>query len=379
MATSTPAYDVVVAGLGGFGSSAAAHLARRGLRVLGLDPRPGAHSEGSSHGESRIVRQVYYEGAAYVPLLLRTYELWRGLTTEAGDPLLRQIGALFLGAPGTRVLAGSVRTAQEWGLEHEVLDAGEVAARFPALRPPPGTAGLYEPGGGLVGPEEADRPHLREAARAGAELRHDEAVTGWSAEQDGVRVATTRGEVSAGALVLAPGRWAPELLDLPELPLVVERRVQHWFAPPAIRDFAPERLPVWLWDLGGGTSLYGVPVLRDELVKTAVHFSGDKAADAWTVEEVAATLGELLPGLGTDHRRSAECWYTLTPDENFVIGPHPLADRVFVACGFSGHGFKFTPVVGEVLADLVADGSTRFDLSLFDPRRFDRRELEVGP
>ena len=110
-----------------------------------------------------------------------------------------------------------------------------------------------------------------------------------------------------------------------------------------------------------------------------MHFSGDKPADSWSVAEVAATLGDLFPRLGTDHRRSAECWYTLTPDEHFVIGRHPGADRVLVACGFSGHGFKFTPVVGEVLADLVVDGATRFDMSLFDPRRFDRRGLEVGP
>ena len=145
MPTSSATYDVVVAGLGGFGSSAAAHLARRGLRVLGLDPRPGAHAEGASHGESRIVRQVYFEGASYVPLLRRTYELWADVRTPSGDPVLRTTGALFLGAPGTRVLAGSVETAREWDLPHEVLDAAELAARFPAMRPPEGTLGLYEP------------------------------------------------------------------------------------------------------------------------------------------------------------------------------------------------------------------------------------------
>jgi sarcosine oxidase len=363
-------YDVVVAGLGGFGSSAAAHLAGRGLRVLGLDPRPGAHAEGASHGESRIVRQVYFEGASYVPLLLRTFELWADVRTPSGDPVMRTTGALFLGAPGTRVLAGSLETAQQWGLDHEVLDSAEVAARFPAMRPPEGTEGLYEPAGGLVGPEAAVAAHLRRAAEAGAELRHDEAVRSWSADGDGVRVRTSRGEVAAGALVLAPGRWTPPLLGDLALPLVTERRVQHWYAAPDPAAFAPGRFPVWIWDLAGGTSLYGAPALTDGLVKAAVHFSADRPADTWSADDVAGTLARLMPWLGRDHRREAECWYTLTPDENFVIGRHPVSDRVLLACGFSGHGFKFTPVVGELLADLVVDGSTRYDLSLFDPLRF---------
>lgn len=365
-------YDVVVAGLGGFGSAAAAHLAARGLRVLGLDPRPGAHAEGSSHGESRIVRQVYFEGAAYVPLLRRAYELWSRLEQDDGSPMLRRTGGLFLGAPGTAVLGGSIATAEQWGLEHEVLDAGELSARFPALRPPAGTLALYEPRAGAVGPEAAVSAQLRRAAQAGADLRHDEEVTGWSAHGDGVRVETTRRAHDAGALVLAPGKWAPGLLGGLQLPLTVERRVQHWFRPDAAPDFAPGCLPVWIWDLADGTALYGTPTLGgDGAVKAAVHFSAGRPADAWTPDELAAQLAGLFPGLGREHVRAAECWYTLTPDQHFVVGRHPDAARVWLACGFSGHGFKFTPVLGEVLADLVVEGSTAYDLALFDPRRFE--------
>lgn len=364
-------YDVVVAGLGGFGSSAAYHLARRGLRVLGLDPRPGGHAEGSSHGESRIVRQVYFEGAAYVPLLLRTYELWADLAAATGAPLLHRTGGLFMGAPGTRVLEGSAATAREWGLAHEVLDAAEIARRFPALRPPAGTLGLFEPQAGVVSPEAAVLAHLRAAAASGAELCHDAAVAGWRAAGDGVRVETTRGVVEAGSLVLAPGKWAPELLGGLSLPLVVERRVQHWFAPESADAFTVGRLPVWLWDLADGTSLYGVPAVGgDGSVKAAVHFSRDVAPGDWTPGEVASTLSALMPSLGSRHVRSAECWYTLTPDENFVVGRHPAHENVVLACGFSGHGFKFTPVLGEVLADLVLDGRSPFDLGLFAPTRF---------
>ena len=364
-----PAYDVVVAGLGGVGSAAAAQLAGRGLRTLGLDPRSAAHSEGASHGESRIVRQVYFEGATYVPLLRRAYELWAELADESGAALLRRTGGLFLGLPHTRVFRGSLETAQHWDLEHEVLDAAEVHRRFPALRPPDGVAALYEPQAGAVRPEAAVAAHLRRAAAAGAELRHDEAVTGWVATSDGVRVETSRGTVESGALVLAPGKWAPDLVRL-DLPLVVERRVQHWFAPPQVDDFRPGRLPVWIWDRADGTSMYGAPAQdgRDD-VKAAVHFSTERPADDWSAGEVAAVLGELFPGLGSRHTREAECWYTLTPDENFVVGPHPESDRVVVACGFSGHGFKFTPVLGEAIADLATEGRTRFDLSTFDPLR----------
>ena len=364
-----PTYDVVVAGLGGFGSSAAYHLARRGLRVLGLDPRPGAHTEGASHGESRIVRRVYFEGAAYVPLLQRTYELWDELRRPDGAPMLRRTGGLFMGAADSRVLAGSVATARRWHLDHEVLDAVEVALRFPAVRLEPGTLALYEPDAGVVAPEVAVAAHLSAAVGAGAELRHDEGVTGWVAGDRSVTVTTTRGSHDAGALVLAPGRWAAGLVDGIGAPLVVEERVQHWFAPADPADFVPGRLPAWLWEAPDGTSLYGVPsVGTDGSVKAAVHFS-DRAPGQWSPAEVAAALAPLLPGLGSRHVRSAPCWYTLTPDENFVIGVHPESDRVLVACGFSGHGFKFTPVLGEVLAELVVDGATTYDLSLFDPMR----------
>ena len=362
-------YDVVVAGLGGFGSSAAYHLARRGLRVLGLDPRPGAHTEGASHGESRIVRRVYFEGAAYVPLLQRTYELWDDLRRPDGEPMLLRTGGLFMGAAESRVLAGSVATARHWDLEHEVLDAVEVARRFPAVRPEPGTLALYEPDAGVVSPEAAVTAHLAAAAGAGAELRHDEAVTAWAAGDGHVTVTTTRGSHDAGALVLAPGRWAAGLVDGIRAPLVVEERVQHWFAPANPADFAPGRLPVWLWEAPDGTSFYGVPSVGTVgSAKAAVHFS-ERPPAQWSATEVAAALAPLLPGLGDRHVRSAPCWYTLTPDENFVIGAHPASARVLVACGFSGHGFKFTPVVGEVLADLVVNGSTTYDLSLFDPMR----------
>lgn len=365
------AYDVVVAGLGGFGSSTAYHLASRGRRVLGLDPHPAGHDRGASHGESRILRQAYFEGSAYVPLLQRAYELWDRLGHDAGEPMRLRTGGLFLGRAGTRIFDGSLASAREWDVTHEVLDTAEVTRRFPAFRPPKGTAALFEAEAGVVFPERAVLAHLRLAASAGADLRHDEGVVSWSANGDGVVVETARGHYAADSLVLAPGRWTVELLADLGLPLRVERRVMHWFGPPGgAAAFAADRFPIWIWDRDDGTVPYGLPSLDAATVKASVHSSTGQAADSWTPSQLGGLLAELLPGLGHEHLRAVECSYTLTPDEHFVVGRHPSHDQVVIACGFSGHGFKFTPVLGEALADLATGHAASYDLSMFDPRRF---------
>lgn len=355
-------YDVVVAGLGGVGSAAAAALARRGQRVLGLDRFPPAHDQGASAGETRIVRRAYFEGAGYVPLLHRAYELWDDLG------LLTRTGALFLGAESSRVLGGTLATARHWDLPHELLDAAQVHRRFPAFTPPPGTAGLLETDAGFVSPEAAVRVQLDRAAAAGADLRHDEPLVSWTETGDGVRVVTARGAYDAGTLVVAPGRWAVELLpDLP-VPLRVEPRTVSFFDPVDASPFALGRFPVWIWERPDGTAPYGFPHVGSG-VKAAVHSSRVRPGGDWTGDDVAELVAPLLPGLGGRIVRQMPCTYTLTPDEHYVVGRLPGSDRVLVACGLSGHGFKLTPVLGEALADLAVDGDTRHDLSLFDPRR----------
>ena len=364
------AYDVVVVGLGGVGSATAAALARRGQRVLGLDRYPPAHDRGASHGETRIVRKAYFEGAGYVPLLHRAYELW----DELG--LLVRTGGLFLGGLDSRVLAGSLATARAWDLPHHLLEPAEVAARFPDLTPPAGTVALLESDAGVVCPEQAVLGQLGRAAAAGADLRHGEPATGWRAGPGGVTVTTASGRYDAGSLVVAPGGWAPELLPGLPVPLDVQDRVQHWFDPPPGR-MAPDGFPAWIWQLPDGTSAYGVPASASG-VKAAIHHSDVRPAGDWTAEQVRALLRPLLPGLGA-LARSARCTYTMTPDEHAVVGRHPAAERVLVACGFSGHGFKLTPVLGEALADLAVDGVTRHDLGLLDPlRRVTEDRLPTG-
>jgi sarcosine oxidase len=376
-----PGYDVIVVGLGGMGSAATADLARRGARVLGLERFGAGHDRGASHGGSRIIRDAYYEGASYVPLVRRARELWARLEEETGAQLLRTCGGIYAGDAGSPILAGSIATAQAWDVPHEVLDAAGLRRRFPTMAPRPKDAALFEPGAGILPPEQAVRAQLAVAARHGATLHFDDPAVAWSATAAGVRVETERGRYDAGALVLTLGAWTEPLLGGLELPLRVERRAQHWFVPAGPLDgWRPDRHPVWIWDHPEGTSIYGFPLL-DGAVKVGLHSLGqppkpttpgeiDRVVAAGEVQEAARLAALRLPDLPGRHVRSAVCTYTLTPDEHFVIGPHPVEPRVSIAAGFSGHGFKFAPLVGEVLADLSTTGSTRHDIKAFDPTRF---------
>lgn len=374
-------YDVVVVGLGGMGSAAAAHLADRGLRVLGLERFGPAHALGSSHGGSRIIRQSYFEGAAYVPLLRRAYELWAELEAESGADLMTLCGGLYLGRPTGRVVTGSLAAAREWDLPHELLTADRIRRRFPTLTPADDEVGVFEDAAGFVRPEASVSAHLTLAGRHGAELRFEEPVLSWTASSSGVSVTTAAGTYSADRLVLCPGAWAPHLLADLGVPMTVERQVMHWFQPSAgVEPFLPDRHPVWLREAPDGMQPYGFPALDgpDGGVKVAFFRRGvvctpetiDRSVASEEIDYMAARLREIVPTLPGRFLTAAACMYTTTPDEHFVIAPHPGVDRVVVACGFSGHGFKFVPVVGEILADLVVDGSTNHPIGLFDPARF---------
>ncbi|MDR7278046.1 N-methyl-L-tryptophan oxidase [Catenuloplanes atrovinosus] len=375
-----PAYDVIVLGLGGMGSAAAYHLAARGRRVLGLERFGPAHDQGSSHGGSRIIRQAYFEDPAYVPLLLRSYELWDRLAVDSGADVITRCGGVMIGPPGSRTVAGSRRSAQRWGLRHEMLDAAELHRRFPTLHPGPDDVALYEAEAGFVRPEPTVRGHLNLAARAGAELRFGEPALAWEATAAGVRVTTATGRYDAGHLVVAPGAWAPRVLAGLGVPLEVERQVQFWFAPGAsIANFTPDRHPIYVWEDADGSQIYGFPALDgpEGGVKVAFFRGGasctpetiDREVHPAEVAAMAARFGRLLPGGAGRFLRAKTCMYTNTPDEHFVIAAHPEHPTVTVACGFSGHGFKFVPVVGEILADLAITGTTAHPIALFDARR----------
>lgn len=377
MADSTHA-DVIVIGLGGMGSAAAYHLAARGQRVLGLEKFTPAHDRGSSHGGSRIIRQSYFEDPAYVPLLLRAYELWEKLAADSGRDVYRMTGGLFLGDPDCLTVAGSRRASLEWDLPHEMLDAAEIRARFPQFTPRSGDVALYEAKAGFARPEMTVQAHLGLAEAAGATLRFGEEVTGWAETAHGVRVSTADGTYTAGQLVICPGAWAPNLLAQFGIPITVERQVLYWFDP--VGGTAPfEDHPIFISEDAAGAQIYGFPAIDgpEGGVKVAFFRKGvectpetiDRTVHDAEIGEMRTEAARLLPALDGPLLHSATCMYSNTPDQHFVIARHPDCANVTVACGFSGHGFKFVPVVGEILADLATDGSTGHPIGLFDPRR----------
>ncbi len=372
------AADVLIIGLGSMGSAAAYHLASRGARVIGLERFTPPHDQGSHAGGSRIIRQAYFEGAEYVPLVRRAYELWREIEQATGTSLMTITGGLMIGRPQARTVAGSLASARQHGLAHEVLDADELRRRYPVFAPHDEDIAVYEAVAGVVRPEDAVAAQLTLAARAGADLRYGVRVNGWSADRDGVRVETDAGTLSADRLVICPGAWAPAVLADLGVPFVVERQLQHWWQPSGDPGrFGTGELPIWIWESTDGVQGYGFPA-NDQGVKTAFFRAGgptsaDSVDRVIHDDEVAAMhdwLAARVPDLPDRWLAGKSCLYTNSPDEHFVIGRHPDHERVAVACGFSGHGFKFSPVVGEILADLALAGRTEHPIDLFDPARF---------
>jgi sarcosine oxidase len=375
------AYEAIVVGLGGMGSAAAYHLARRGLRVAGLDAYERGHAQGSSHGRSRIIREAYYEASEYVPLVQRAYALWRELEAEADRPLLRITGGLNVGTPDGELVQGALASARRHGLSHEYLSAAEVARRFPAFRLGDDLAAVFEPNAGVLEPEGCVAAHLDLAARHGALLRHGEPVRAWAADGAGVRVETEGGVYRAERLVLAPGPWAGELLGELRLPLSVQRVVNAHFEPADRERFGPDRCPVYLWLVPEG-QYYGFPALPGQGVKFGRHDVDDGCTPRTirrevTPEEVEAlrvVLDRYMPGAGGALKWTLTCMYTNTPDRHFVIDRHPRHGQVVYGCGFSGHGFKFASAVGEVLADLAMGQAPCCAIDFLAARRFGKED-----
>jgi sarcosine oxidase len=352
-------FDAAVVGLGEMGSAACYHLARRGLRVLGLERFGPAHDRGSSHGSSRIIRQAYFEHPDYVPLLLRAYELWRELQAESGMRLLLRTGGLMIGPEEGAVVSGALKSARRHALAHKLLTPAELRRMIPAFEPVREVA-LYEPEAGVLFPEDCVVAHLDGARRRGAVLRFGALVESLDS-------------IPAERVVITAGAWASRFL--PNLPLSVERVLLYWFEPGDVAPFAPDRFPIWIWDVPG-LAFYGFPSLDGETVKVAFHHGGEPADPDALRREVARAevdrmrerLRRTIPALDAPLRRAVACMYTNTPDEHFAIGlERPGAA---FAAGFSGHGFKFASVVGEILADLVVDGKTRHEIGFLSPRRF---------
>ncbi len=372
-------YDVVVVGLGGMGSAILADCARRGAAVLGLEQFERGHDLGSSSGKSRMIRKAYFEDPAYVPLLLRAYDLWRELERATGQELLRITGLLMVGDESAEVITGAQRAAREHQLPLETLSAGQLRSRYPMLHVQNHEVGAFENDGGVLDPEKAVQAQLQAASAAGAEMRFGLAMENWEAGDDGFIVRLADGTtVASRALVLSLGPWFKAALEELGVPLRVQRNVQTWFAPKT-DVYAAGRFPPFLLDRAGlPAPLYGFPDFGDG-VKAAFHSHGDfTEADRLIrdvdqrrdIEPIVRAMEEWMPGAAATFRAAKPCPYSLTPDGHFVVDRHPQHPRLVLCGGFSGHGFKFTPVIGEICADLALENESRHETNFFSLRRF---------
>jgi sarcosine oxidase len=371
-------YDVIIAGLGAMGGAAAYHLAVGGARVLGLDRFAPPHDLGSSHGRSRIIREAYFEHPLYVPMVQRAYELWQELEKQSGRQLLRSTGGVMVGPRDGTLVRGAQRSAREHHLQHELLSACELQRRFPVFNPPQHFVAVWEPRAGVLFPELAIQTHLELAAARGAELRCKEPVLGWSAGSDSVTVTTPLQSYTARHLLLSAGAWTTQLLPDLALPLNVERQVLFWFQPVSLPEaFQPEKCPIYIWEYEPGHFFYGFPDLGDG-VKIAVHHEGQPSGPDGILREVTPedtdavrqVVHRFLPAADGPVSSTAVCMYTNTPDEHFLLDFHPIHRQVLIVSPCSGHGFKFSPVIGEIAAAMLTGRPVPFDLSLFSIRRF---------
>ena len=363
-------YDAIVLGTGGVGSAASWQLAQRGAKVLGIDRFPGGHDRGSSHGETRVIRQAYFEHSDYVPLLLRAYELWSDLEAVSGINLLHQVGLLQVGPADGGVVPGVLRSAREHGLKVDELSAADAEKRFPGFRIPPEYAAVFERKAGYLRVEHCVLAHLAAAKECGAEFRFGVTAKSWQADDRGVHVKTEQGDFTAEKLVLTAGPWAPQLLTELGIPLNVLRKHLYWFANSDSSYRQETGCPTYLYEMPDGV-FYGFPQIDALGVKAAEHTGGvrvpdpltdDRSLDRTDLARVAQFLADYLPGVGGQMLRHSVCFYTMSPDGHFIVDRHPASERVVFAAGLSGHGFKFTSVLGQALADLAMEGKTELPI-----------------
>jgi sarcosine oxidase len=377
--TGQPRYDAIVVGLGAIGSATLCHLALRGLRVLGIEQFSPGHALGSSHGDSRIIRETYFEHPLYVPLVQRAHHLWRELEERSETSLMTIGGGLMIGPHDGVVVSGTLRSATEHELPYELLSSEATREEFPAFCLADDLVAIFDPRAGFLDPEACNRAHLSVAREAGAEARFDEPVRSWAPDGLGVRVTTASGNYLADRLVIAAGAWNVELLRDLGLPLTIERQSVFWLQPETdTRSYDSARFPIYAYEYKHGSICYGFPRLPRG-VKASVMHGGEtsrhpdkvrRTIDENEVEPLRAALRPVLPGLAmAPVRESGVCIFTNTPDHDFIVDFHPEHPQVLVSSACSGHGFKFASALGEVQADLLTGGISRFDLSAF---RIDR-------
>ncbi len=359
-------HDAIVIGLGGMGSAALAHLSGRGLDVLGLEQFQTGHDRGSSHGETRIIRRAYFEHPDYVPLVERSYALWDDLESATETKLVNRTGLALFGGPSGEVVPGVRRAAAAHGLDIWDVDRADVLSRFPGFAPSADMDVLYEPDAGILAVEACVQAHLQQAVRCSAHIVEREAVVSWRSTGIEVEVRTEGACHKASHLVICAGAWTSTLLRDWCVSMQVRRQVVSWFGTRGRRYRVEEGCPVFCFDTDDGF-FYGFPVLDERGIKIARHDRGEIVEDPGAIDRskqsidrasVERFIDRYLPDVVPTAMHHSVCMYTMTPDSHFIIDRHRDYPNVVIAAGFSGHGFKFAPVVGSILADLVTTGKT---------------------
>lgn len=374
---SKPQSDVIVLGLGGMGAATAFHLASRGKSVVGIDRYQPGHRYGSSHGKTRIIREAYFEAPEYVPLVRRAYQLWRELENDSRQSLLSIHGLLTMGQPDSELVSGVLKSSEMYGIACESLDRAEIMRRYPGAVPSEDMVGVYEPTGGLLDPEKCIDAHLELARRNGATIRDGERVTTWRSTASGVEVVTDQDTYRAEQLVVTAGPWTGRILNDLDLPLECWRVFFAHYDSVKRDYYTPDVYPITLWDTPTG-SYYAIPYLQGQGVKVGRHDSGDvvdpetmkRTVDVAELRRQTETIERYMPGSTGRVLEAETCIYTVTPDHHFIVDRHPEHENVMFACGFSGHGYKFATVIGEVMADLSEHGRTEHPIGFLSIDRF---------
>ena len=371
-------YDAIVIGVGGMGSAALYHMAQRGMNVIGLDRYDIPNDLGSSHGITRIIRLTYHEDPSYVPLLRRAYELWHQLENRVGEKLLVTTGIVSAGKESSDLFQGSKLSSEVHQVPHEVLSGPEVNQRFPGYQLPEDSVAVYQADGGMLLSERCIVAHVSAALELGAEVRGREGALFWRPTRAGVRVFTDRNDYDARKLVITAGAWTGQIEETLAPVTVPERQVLGWFQPSRPELYRPDSFPVFNAEFDEGR-FYGYPAYGIPGFKVGKYHHLGQKVDPDTMDRDAHPEDEMvlraftrryMPQAAGPTLALKTCMFTNTPDEHFIIDQLPSYPQAYAAAGFSGHGFKFCSVVGEVMADLVQYGESRHDLGLFGLDRF---------
>ena len=366
-------FDTIIVGLGAMGSASAYYLSQQ-HKVLGLEQFTPAHNLGSSHGETRAIREAYFEDPVYVPMVQRAYDNWSHLEKKAQTSLLKQVGGLMIGPRDSLVFRGAEKSAKKHNLAHEILDAQTIQQRFPSLSPRESMYAVWEPRAGVLFVEKCIKAYQKLAQEQGAQLHFSEEVLSWDATQDNVVVTTTKQKYQAKKLVLSAGAWITSLVPALKQHLNIERLVQLWFK--GRKDY--NLCPINIWEYANNCFFYSLPDLG-EGIKIALHHSGQittvqdldrNICENTDIHPVQKLIKTYMPSVNPEVIRSSVCMYTNTSDGHFIIDNHPQHKNVWIVSPCSGHGFKFASVIGEIVTSLITANTTPFPLECFSIKRF---------